>query len=104
MIHQLRIYQVNPNLLAEFDARFKDHAKRIMERYGFRVTSMWYSRVKDRVEFIYILQWDDAAQMQAQWAAFMADQEWEKIKAHSRSTTGEPVVAKLVDQVLTDSY
>lgn len=104
MIHQLRIYQVRPELLPEFDTRFKNHARRIMVTYGFDIESMWYSRVEEKVEFVYILRWPDIQTMRKQWDAFMADAEWESIKQHSRETTGEPVLAKLADQVLTESY
>lgn len=104
MIHQLRIYQVDPALVEHFDERFKNHAKRIMERHGFHIESMWYSRDNGRVEFVYVLRWPDAEQMTTRWDAFMADPEWEAIKQRSRDTTGEPVIAKLADKVLTDSY
>jgi len=49
MIHQLRIYEVDPALVEQFDKRFKSHAKRIMERYGFHIESMGYSREAERI-------------------------------------------------------
>ncbi len=103
MIHQLRIYEVDPALVEQFDKRFKSHAKRIMERYGFHIESMGYSREAERIEFVYVLTWHDAEQMKAGWDAFMADSEWDEIKQRSRETTGEPVLAKLADKVLVDS-
>jgi hypothetical protein len=36
MIQQLRIYEIFENNKAAFHARFRDHAARIMQRYGFR--------------------------------------------------------------------
>ncbi len=104
MIRQLRIYQVDPRLLPEFDERFRQHAHRIMATYGFDIETMGYSRVEDRVEFVYLLRWPDEETMRAQWEAFLADTEWDAIKRRSRETTGEPVLAKLADQVLTESY
>jgi len=104
VIHQLRIYEVDPTLVEQFDERFKTHAKRIMERHGFQIESMWYAREDGSVQFIYILVWQDAEQMRTQWEAFMADPEWEAVKQRSRETTGEPVTSKVADKVLTDTY
>jgi hypothetical protein len=102
MIHQLRIYRISPDLKGEFDARFRDHASRIMKLHNFKIVGMWYSEHDGNTEFIYILQWPDETTMREQWAAFMADAEWEDIKKQSREAYGEMVLAKVRDQVLTD--
>ena len=103
MIHQLRIYRINPGLKTEFDARFRDHALRIMRSYDFKVVDMWYSEFEGNTEFVYLLQWTDEATMRTQWAAFMADAEWEDIKKQSRETYGEMVLAKVRDQLLIET-
>lgn len=100
MIHQLRIYRINPDLKTEFDERFRKHASRIMKSYGFAIVSMWYSDFEGNTEFVYILRWADEATMRKQWAAFMADTEWKNIKQKSREDYGEMVLAKVRDQVL----
>jgi heme-degrading monooxygenase HmoA len=101
MIHQLRIYQIEPTLKDAFDKRFKEHAWRIMKSYGFKVVAMWYSAFDGKTEFVYILQWPDEQTIQKQWAAFMADAEWEAIKRTSRGKYGEMVLGKVRDQALT---
>lgn len=103
MIHQLRIYHINPDLKTEFDIRFRDHASRIMKSYGFKFVALWYSEYEGNTEFVYILRWPDEDTMHRQWAAFMADAQWESIKKQSRETYGEMVLAKVRDQVLTDT-
>lgn len=45
MIHQLRIYEIFEDTKNAFHARFRDHAARIMRRYGFRILAIW--EVKD---------------------------------------------------------
>lgn len=102
-INQLRIYRINPTLKNEFDMRFRDHASRIMQRYGFEIVSMWYSETEEGLEFVYILQWPDLETKEKQWAAFMADEEWEAIKQESREQYGEMVLAKVRDQVLNET-
>lgn len=100
MVHQLRIYRINPELKAEFDTRFREHAVRIMQTYGFSIKAMWFSGYEDKIEFVYILEWADTATLERQWTAFMADSEWEEIKRKSREEHGEIVLAKVRDQVL----
>ncbi len=100
MIHQLRIYQIKPDLKTAFDTRFRKYAVRIMQSYGFNIKAMWFSESEGKTEFVYILEWSDKATLEKQWAAFMADSEWEEIKRKSREQYGEMVLAKLRDQVL----
>ncbi len=100
MINQLRIYQIEPRLKAEFDARFKDHASRIMRSYGFNIIAMWYSETDEATEFVYILSWPDEETMRKQWKAFMSDAEWGDIKKKSRALHGEMVLKKVCDRTL----
>src|SRR3546814_2029771 len=75
------------------DLRFQDHALRIMARHGFAVRSIWRSEHEDKVEFVYLLDWPDAATMKAAWAAFMADPEWAAIKKETGARHGRFVDA-----------
>jgi len=94
MINQLRLYEVDPALEEPFLRRFHDHAEAIMtERYGFRFLAQWMSREEGRLRFVYLLAWRDEEEMRRQWAAFMADEEWERVKAESRIGSREPVLA-----------
>ena len=96
MIHQLRIYEIFvPNKRA-FHDRFRDHAWRIMRRYGFRVLAFWESASADHTEFVYLLEWDHEAQQERAWSAFMADEEWREIKRVTAERHGDLVGA--VDQ------
>lgn len=100
MIQQLRIYDIDPTLKNEFGERFRDHASRIMASYGFHIVSMWFSDYEGRVEFVYVLQWNDVDTMKNKWADFMADEEWATIKTQTREKYGEMVLGKVRDQVL----
>jgi heme-degrading monooxygenase HmoA len=98
MIHQLRIYQIFEDSKDAFHARFRDHAARIMRRYGFQIVSMWESKSDDRTEFVYLLGWPDERTKTSAWSAFMVDQEWEEIK---RATRGHgTLVGEIEDRVL----
>lgn len=99
MIHQLRIYEIFPHNKPAFHARFRDHAARIMTRYGFDIAAMWESAGADRIEFIYILRWPDEDTMAGSWAAFMADEEWAEIKRRTSAEHGN-LVGAIEDRVL----
>jgi heme-degrading monooxygenase HmoA len=97
-VQQLRIYEVFERNKAAFHARFRDHAVRIMSRYGFRIVAMWESRTPDRTEFVHLITWPDATK-DAAWRAFLADEQWREIK---RVTNAEHVdlVGAIEDRVL----
>ena len=58
-LHQLRIYDIDPSKRTAFHERFRDHATRIMGAYGFRILAMWEAETDERLEFVYLLEWDD---------------------------------------------
>jgi heme-degrading monooxygenase HmoA len=99
MIQQLRIYEIFEKNKAQFHARFRDHAARIMRRHGFRIVAMWETKFKDRTEFAYVLEWPDEATKTAQWAAFMADAEWSEIKRVTHAEHGL-MVGEIEDRLL----
>jgi hypothetical protein len=99
MIHQLRVYEIFDSSKAAFHDRFRDHAARIMARYGFSIVGAWEARGGDRVEFVYLLEWPDAAAMSEAWARFMADEEWAEIKRTTGARHGQ-LVGEIEDRVL----
>ena len=100
MIQQLRIYEIFENNKAAFHARFRDSAARIMQtRYGFRIVAMWETRLSDRTEFAYLLEWPDETTKTAAWSAFMADTEWSEIKRVTHAEHGL-MVGQIEDRLL----
>ena len=100
MIHQLRIYEIFENNKSAFHARFRDHAARTMQvRYGFRIVAMWETKLEERAEFIYLLEWSDEAAKTAAWTAFMSDAEWAEIKRVTSAEHGV-LVGSIEDRLL----
>lgn len=99
MIHQLRIYEIFERNKAAFHARFRDHAARIMRRYGFDIIAMWEARSPRRTEFVYLIAWPDEDKKIAAWAKFMADEEWKDIKRATNAEHGD-LVGAIDDRVL----
>jgi len=52
MIHQLRVYEIFETNTDAFHTRFRDHAARIMKRYGFDIVVMWEAKRPERTEFV----------------------------------------------------
>jgi heme-degrading monooxygenase HmoA len=98
-IHQLRVYEMVERNQPAFDARFRNHALRIMRRHGFDMVASWYT--DDGAEFAYLLQWPDRDAMRRGWAAFMADEEWKRIKRESTRDLDGPIMGEILqDRVL----
>jgi NIPSNAP protein len=100
LIHQLRIYEIFERNKAAFHARFRDHAMRIMAKYGFGFVAMWEATTSRRTEFVYLLSWPDVATKEAAWSEFRADEEWKEIKRVTGAEHGD-LVGEIEDRVLT---
>nr|WP_245432849.1 NIPSNAP family protein [Mesorhizobium loti] len=99
VIHQLRIYEIFEANKEAFHARFRDHAIRIMKRYGFDFVALWETQPQGRTEFVYMLRWPDEQTMIGAWANFMADSEWSEIKERTAAETGN-MVGQITERVL----
>jgi len=98
-VQQLRIYEIFDRSKQAFHDRFRDHAQRIMKRYGFDIIAMWETKEGDRTEFVYLLQWPDEATMKRSWDAFLADEEWKQIKQETAAKSGQ-LVGQIEDRTL----
>jgi heme-degrading monooxygenase HmoA len=99
VIHELRIYEIFEHNKEAFHARFRDHARRIMERHGFRFLALWESRSPRRTELVYLLEWPDAETMRDGWDRLREDEEWTSIKRETAARHGE-LVGEIEDRVL----
>ena len=98
MIYQLRIYEIFETNKDAFHTRFRDHAARIMKRYGFDIVAMWEAKRPEQTEFVYLLRWPDEETKTRSWKAFMADQEWDDIKKAARDRGA--LVGQIQDRTL----
>ena len=99
VIHQLRVYEIFETNKAAFHTRFRDHAIRIMKRYGFDFVALWETQTLGRTEFVYMLRWPDEQTMTAAWERFMADSEWSEIKEKTAAESGD-MVGQITERVL----
>lgn len=88
-VHQLRMYEIPKENRQVFLDRFRDHALRIMKKYGFTIVSIWESEYEGKTEFVYLLEWKDENIMKMAWQGFMADKEWKEIKVQTAKLHGD---------------
>jgi heme-degrading monooxygenase HmoA len=99
LIQQLRIYEIFEHNKAAFHDRFRDHAMRIMGKYGFEFVAMWEAVTDGRTEFVYLLRWPDETTKERAWTKFRADEEWNDIKRVTSAAHGD-LVGEIEDRVL----
>jgi len=84
MIYELRVYRAVPGCLSAMIARFHNHNLRIWDRLGIRQTGFWTTIVgASNQELVYMLAWNDIAEREKRWNAFLADPEWLEVVAES---------------------
>jgi hypothetical protein len=77
MIYELRIYHAIPGKLPALISRFEKKTLRIWEKHGIRQAGFWTTVIgKSNQELTYMLAWDNMAQRESAWNAFLADPEW----------------------------
>ena len=99
-VYQLRVYEIFENNKKDFHDRFRDDAMRIMKKYNFKISSIWESKLENKVEFIYLLEWPDEMTMKQAWEQFRSDKDWIEIKKQTGAKSGV-LVGKIEDRILT---
>jgi hypothetical protein len=85
MIYELRTYEAAPGKLPALQARFRDHTTRIFERHGMEVLGFWtYAHGGWSDQLLYLMRYADMAERAAKWAAFAADEEWQRVREESQ--------------------
>ena len=85
MIYELRTYEAAPGKMPELNARFRDHTLRIFANHGMDVVGFWtYAHGGWSDQLVYLMKFDDMEERNRKWAAFGADEEWQRIRAESQ--------------------
>jgi hypothetical protein len=100
MIHELRIYTANPGKMGALLARFRDHTVGLFEKHGIKNIGYWTNTIGGRSdELWYIVGYEDLGQRQAAWASFVADPEWQRVRAESEKDG--PLVHHIENRIMT---
>ena len=100
MIFEIREYTTVPGRMPALVRRFKEHTFERFAAHGMECVFTSLTAVGDNSnnELVYVLRFDDLADMDAKWAAFMADPVW--IAARSASEVDGPIVARISRRIL----
>jgi len=85
-VFELRTYTTPEGKLPALQARFRDHTRRIFDKHGMTSVGYWVPQdaPDSQNTLIYIISHANREQAKANWAAFQADPEWQKVSAESQ--------------------
>lgn len=101
-VFELRTYHTFPGRLDALQQRFRDHTRRVFEKHGMTNVGYWVPQDNPGHEdtLIYIISHASREQAKANWAAFSADPEWQKIAEDSQK---DGKIVEKVDSVFMDA-
>ena len=101
-VFEIRTYHTFPGKLDALNTRFREHTMKIFESHGMHSVGYWMPREGDAAgkTLIYIIWHANREAAKANWEAFNADPEWQKVKAASEA---DGKLVEKVDSVFTDA-
>jgi hypothetical protein len=100
-VYELRIYHAHEGKLEALLARFRDHTMQLFEKHGLKNVAYWLPTdepLKGHT-LVYLLAHPSRDEATANWKAFQADPEWQRVK--SESEANGPLVDKVDSTFLT---
>jgi hypothetical protein len=85
-VFEIRTYYTFPGRLDALHKRFREHTMKMFEKHGMTNVAYWTpqdSPAKDNT-LVYVVSHASREAARANWAAFIADPEWQRISADSQ--------------------
>jgi hypothetical protein len=99
MIHELRIYECVPGKLPALHKRFEATTLKMWAKHGIRQVGFWTTLIGETNQTLtYLIEWENLAEREEKWTAFMRDPEW--IAARAETEKDGPIVAKITNSIL----
>jgi hypothetical protein len=94
-VFEIRTYHTLPGRLDALHKRFREHTMRMFGKHGMTNVAYWTPQDSPAKEstLIYVVSHASREQAKANWAAFIADPEWQKIAADSQKD------GKIIDRI-----
>jgi hypothetical protein len=86
-VYELRTYTTLPGRLPALHKRFAEHTLKLFEKHGMKNEGYWTpvdEKLKDTT-LIYIVSHENMEAAEKSWAAFLADPDWQKVRAASEA-------------------
>jgi hypothetical protein len=96
-VFELRTYTCNEGKLPDLLARFRNHTMKIFETHGMTNIAYWVPQdaPESQNTLIYVLAHPSREAAKKNWAAFVADPEWQKVQKESEAN------GKIVNKVVS---
>jgi hypothetical protein len=85
MIYEFRFYTAVPGKLPAINDRFTNHTIGIFKSHGIGIMGFWTDEIGTSNQLTYVLSFDSMADREEKWAAFQADQGWQRVRAESET-------------------
>jgi len=82
-VQELRVYDAMPGKLPALHDRFSNHTMHLFEKHGIENVAYWTEAVGTSNRLVYMLGYPSVGDREKGWAAFGADQEWQKARTES---------------------
>lgn len=101
-VFEIRTYYTFPGRLDALNKRFREHTMRMFEKHGMTNIGYWTPQDGPAKEntLIYVISHASREQAKANWAAFVADPEWQKIAEDSQK---DGKIVERIDSVFVDA-
>jgi len=100
MLYELRIYHCMPGRLPALNKRFESTTLKLWEKHGIRQVGFWTVAIGgSNHDLYYLLEWENLAEREQRWNAFMSDPDW--IAKRAESEKDGPIVQYLENRILS---
>lgn len=99
MVHELRIYHCANGRLPDLNKRFKEITLPLWDKHGIRQAGFWTTLVGPNHQALYyLLEWQNLAERDQKWTAFVKDPEWNAKRAETE--VNGPLVDRIENMLL----
>jgi hypothetical protein len=101
-VFEIRTYHCLPGRLDALNRRFREHTLKLFEKHGMTNVAYWTFQDSPAKEntLIYVISHASREQAKANWAAFIADPEWQKVAADSQK---DGKIIEKIESVFVDA-
>ena len=101
-VFEIRTYYTLPGRLEALHKRFREHTMKMFEKHGMTNVAYWTPQDSPGHEntLIYVVAHASREQAKKNWAAFIADPEWQKIAADSQK---DGKIVERIESVFMDA-
>lgn len=100
MLYELRIYHSSPDKLPKLHDRFRTHTLKLWEKHGIRQIGFWTPMIgENNQDLYYIIAWENLAEREKKWGAFMGDPDWIRVKGETEKDG--PLYSHITNMILT---